>query len=63
MPKQIIELTFEGDKVTIHTSGFTGTACQKATEALERDLGLTERKETKTAEFHKPLTAAVTQKR
>ena len=45
-----ITILIDGPDVTITTEGFAGKACLKATEGLERDLGLV-KKETKTAEY------------
>ena len=52
-----ITIVFDGADVQITTEGFSGPACLKATEALERDLGLV-RKDTKTAEYAKVATDA-----
>lgn len=62
MPRELIELIFDGDNVTIKTSGFTGAACLKATEDLENDLGV-KRADTKTGEYRQTVAAKVATKR
>lgn len=58
-----IVMTFDGDNVTIETSGFKGGACLKETADLEKALGVTV-KDRKTTEFYeKPLEAHRGQRR
>jgi hypothetical protein len=50
---KMIIIDVDNGQVQITTSGFKGTACKKATEQLERDLG-TVTGSTPTAEMFQP---------
>lgn len=45
-----ITVTFNGEAVTIETSGFTGSSCKTETADLKAALGLTDVEETPTRE-------------
>jgi DNA topoisomerase IB len=45
-----ITVTFNGEAVTIETSGFTGSSCKVETADLKAALGLTDVEETPTRE-------------
>jgi hypothetical protein len=47
-----ITITFNSGKVEIKTTGYAGAECLKATEQLEKDLGLQKTREEKTREFY-----------
>lgn len=50
MGRKII-VHINGDSVTFETKGYRGADCQKATRALERELG-TVTSDTKTSEYY-----------
>ena len=46
-----VTITFNGEAVTIHTEGFTGSACKVETADLKDALGMTDVDETPTREM------------
>jgi hypothetical protein len=56
MAKQIT-VTFSGGQVVVKTEGFAGATCLKATDALERDLGLDKTSDERTPEYYHQQTA------
>jgi hypothetical protein len=56
--QQTIEVTVDEDgSMKVEASGFTGSACLKATKTLEEAIGLTS-KRTMKSEAHKGITIA-----